>query len=65
VREKIERTEEPLVAISRATLIAGFRHLKIALRDDNWERKYVPHPILTPLLNILDFVLRAAYNRHS
>jgi hypothetical protein len=64
VREKIERTEEPLVGVSRATLTASFYHPKIALYNDNWERKYVPRPILTPLLNILDFVLRAAYNRH-
>jgi len=45
--------------------MAGFRHLKIMLRNDNWERKYVPRPILTPLLNILDFALGAAYNRYS
>ena len=65
MREKTERTEEPPVGVSRAILTAGFRHLKIALCDDNWERKYVPRPILTPLLNILDFVLGAACNRHS
>jgi hypothetical protein len=65
VREKIERTEEPLVGVSRVILTASFRHLKIASYDNNWERKYVPRPILTPLLNILDFVLGAAYNRHS
>jgi hypothetical protein len=57
--------EEPLVGVSRATLMAGFRHLKITLRDDNWERKYVPRPILILLLNILDFILRATYNRYS
>ena len=56
--------EEPPVGISQATLIAGFRHLKITLCNNNWERKYVPHPILTLLLNILDFILRAAYNRY-
>ena len=65
MREKIGRTEERLVGVSRATLTAGFRHPKIASRDDNWERKYVPRPILTPLLNILDFILGAAYNRYS
>jgi len=65
VREKTERMEEPLVGVSRVTLTADFRYLKIALHDDIWERKYVPHPILTPLLNILDFTLRAACNIHS
>jgi len=57
--------EEPLVGVSRAMLTAGFCHLKITSRDDNWERKYVPRPILTPLLNILDFALGATYNRYS
>jgi hypothetical protein len=57
--------EEPLVGVSQATLTASFRHSKITLYNDNWERKYVPRPILTPLLNILDFALRAAYNRYS
>ena len=64
-REKIGRTEEPLVGVSRVISIASFRHPKIALCDHIWERKYIPYPILTPLLNILDFILRAAYNRHS
>ena len=57
--------EEPPVGISRATLTAGFHHLKITLYDDNWELKYGPRPILIPLLNILDFILRATYNRYS
>jgi len=65
VREKIERMEEPLVGVSRAILTASFRYLKIALRNDIWERKNIPRPILTPLLNILYFVPRAAYNRYS
>ena len=65
MREETGRTEEPPVGVSRATLTASFRYPKIASRDDNWERKYVPCPILTPLLNILDFALRATYNRHS
>jgi len=65
VREKTERTEEPLVGVSRATLTAGFCYLKITLYNDNWERKYVPHAILTPLLTILDFILGATYNRYS
>ena len=56
--------EEPLVGISQAILIAGFRYLKIILYNDNWERKYVPRPILTPLLNILYFIFKAIYNRH-
>jgi hypothetical protein len=64
-REKIERTEEPLVGVSQVILTASFYYPKIALHDNNWERKYVPRPILTPLLNILDFILGAAYNRHS
>ena len=65
MREKIERTEEPPVGVSRVTLTAGFCYLKIASRDNNWDRKYVPRPILIPLLNILDFALGAAYNRYS
>jgi hypothetical protein len=65
VREKIERMEEPPVGVSRAILMAGFCYLKIALYNNNWERKYVPRPILIPLLNILDFILRATYNRYS
>jgi hypothetical protein len=65
MREKIERTEEPPVGINRAILIASFRYLKIMLYNNNWERKYLPRPILIPLLNILDFVLGATYNRYS
>ena len=33
-REKIERTEEPPVGISQATLTASFRYLKITLRNN-------------------------------
>ena len=40
-REKIERTEEPPVGISRAASTAGFRHPKITSRDDNYIRSYV------------------------
>jgi hypothetical protein len=57
--------EEPLVGISQVILSASFYYLKITLYNNNWERKYVPRPILTPLLNILDFIPRATYNRHS
>ena len=64
-REKIERIEEPLVGVSQATLTASFYYLKITLYNNNWECKYIPHPILIPLLNILDFALGAACNRHS
>ena len=63
-REKTERMEELSVSISQAMLIAGFHHPKITSHNDNWEYKYIPYPILTPLLNILDFALRAACNRH-
>jgi hypothetical protein len=41
VREKIERTEEPPVGVSRVTLTAGFCHPKITSRDDNYIRSYV------------------------
>jgi len=51
--------EEPLVGISRATLTASFCYLKIALYNNIWERKYIPRPILIPLLNILDFIFKA------
>ena len=42
-----------------------FCYPKIVSCDDIWEYKYVPHLILTPLLNILDFALRAACNIYS
>ena len=33
--------------------------------DDIRECKYMPPPIPIPLLNILDFALKATYNKHS
>ena len=39
--EKIGRTEEPPVGVSRAALTAGFRYLKIILHNDNYIRSYV------------------------
>ena len=41
MREKIGRTEEPPVGVSRVMLTAGFRHPKITSRDDNYIRSYV------------------------
>jgi hypothetical protein len=41
VREKTGRTEERPVGVSRVMSMAGFRHPKITLRDDNYIRSYV------------------------
>ena len=65
MREKTERIKEPSVYISRAISMAGFCYLKIALYNNIWERKYIPPPIPIPLLNILNFILRATYNKRS
>jgi len=57
--------EEPPVGISRATLTAVFVTQKLRYITTFRNANIYPRPILTPLLNILDFALGAAYNRHS
>ena len=42
-----------------------FLCLKITSRDDIWECKYIPPPIPTVLLNILDFAFGAAWSKNS
>jgi len=56
--------EEPLVGVSRVILIAVFITQKLRYIIIFRNANIYPYPILTPLLNILDFILRAAYNRH-
>ena len=63
-REKKERMEEFLVGVSQVILMADFYYLKIVLCDYIWEHKYIPCSIPILLLNILDFILGAAYNRY-
>jgi hypothetical protein len=65
VREETGRTEEPPVGVSRAMLTAVFVTQKLRYITTFGNANIYPRPILTPLLNILDFALRAAYNRHS
>jgi hypothetical protein len=65
VREETGRTEEPPVGVSRATSTAVFVTQKLRHVTTFGNANMYPHPILTPLLNILDFALGAAYNRHS
>jgi len=65
VREEIGRTEEPLVGVSRAILTAVFVTQKLRYITIFGNANIYPCPILILLLNILDFILKAAYNRHS
>jgi hypothetical protein len=65
VREEIGRTEEPPVGVSRVTLTAVFITQKLRYITIFGNANIYPRPILTLLLNILDFALGAAYNRHS
>ena len=65
MREETGRTEEPPVGISRATLTAVFVTQKLRYIIIFGNANIYPRPILIPLLNILDFILGATYNRHS
>ena len=56
---------EPPVCVSRVTLTAVFITQKLRYVMTFGNANMYPRPILTLLLNILDFVLRAAYNKYS
>jgi len=64
VREEIGRTEEPLVGVSQVTLTVVFVTQKLRHVMIFGNANIYPCPILTLLLNILDFALGAAYNKH-
>ncbi len=64
VREKTGRIEEPLVGVSQIMLMAVFVTQKLCYVTIFRNVNIYPRPILTLLLNILDFVLRVAYNRY-
>jgi len=65
VREEIGRMEEPPVGISRVILTVVFITQKLRYITIFGNANIYPRPILILLLNILDFALRATYNRHS